>query len=159
LKPIIKSILFGSIAVLAYLGIVVLTTPALDPISAASAAIQLNSPIILGMGMGVGIQSFLSDYSKKFGCSLAMKRRTAGGNTGSTAIASFFSFFSLIPLGCCGWWLYAISFLPSIFGTGISAALINYSQPLSYSGLAITFGFNLVTYYKIRQKQKQLRFN
>jgi len=154
LKPIVKSTVFGTITILAYLGVVVITTPALDPISAMSAAIQLNSPIMIGMGIGVGVQSFLSDYSKKFGCSLAMKRRTAGGNSGSTAIASFFSFFSLIPLGCCGWWLYAISFLPSIFGTGISAALINYSQPLSYVGLAITFGFNLVTYYKIRQKQK-----
>lgn len=156
MKPVIKSILFGTITILAYLGIVVITTPALDPISAVSAAIQLNSPIILGMGIGVGTQSFLSDYSKKFGCSLAMKRRTAGGNSGSAIMASFFSFFSLIPLGCCGWWLYAISFLPSIFGTGLSAGLINYSQPLSYVGLAITYGFNLATYYKIRQKQKIL---
>ncbi len=157
LKPITKSVMFGTITVLAYLGIVVITTPALDPLSAVSAAIQLNSPIITGMGIGVGVQSFLSDYSKKFGCSLAMKRRTAGGNSGSTAVASFFSFFSLIPLGCCGWWLYAISFLPSIFGTGVSAVLINYSQPLSYAGLGITFGFNLVTYHKIRQKKKQIR--
>lgn len=159
MTPIVRSAIFGTMTVLAYLGVVVITTHALDPISAMSAAIQLNSPIIIGMGIGVGIQSFLSDYSKKFGCSLTMKRRTAGGNSGSTAIASFFSFFSLIPLGCCGWWLYVISFLPSIFGTGLSAALINYSQPLSYTGLTITFGFNLITYYKIRQKQKQLRFN
>lgn len=154
MKPIIKSVIFGTITIFAYLGVVVITTPALDPISAMSAAIQINSPIMFGMGVGVGMQSFLSDYSKKFGCSLAMNRRTTGGNSGSTAIASFFSFFSLIPLGCCGWWLYAISFLPSIFGTGISIALINYSQQLSYVGLAITFGFNLVTYYKIRQKQQ-----
>ena len=146
------------VTVFAYLGIVVITTPALDPLYALSAAIQLNFPIIIGMGLGVGIQSFLSDYSKRFGCSLAMKRRTAGGNSGSTAIASFFSFFSLIPLGCCGWWLYAISFLPSIFGTGISATLINYSQPLSYIGLGVTFGFNFITYYKIRQK-KQVKLN
>lgn len=159
MKPITKSVIFGTITVLAYLGIVVITTPALDPISAMSAAIQLNSPIIIGMGIGVGIQSYLSDYSKRFGCSIAMKRRTASGNSGSTVIASFFSFFSLIPLGCCGWWLYAISFLPSIFGTGLSATLINYSQPLSYAGLGITFGFNIITYYKIRQKKRQIKIN
>lgn len=145
--------------ILAYLGIVIVTTPALDPVSAASAAIQLNFPIIAGMGIGVGMQSFLSDYSKKLGCNLAMKRRAIGGNSGSTAIASFFSFFSLIPLGCCGWWLYAISFLPSVFGTGLSATLINYSQPLSYAGLGITFGFNIITYYKIREKKKQIKMN
>ncbi|TBR24229.1 MAG: hypothetical protein EPO63_04335 [Candidatus Nitrosotenuis sp.] len=159
MMPLIKGILFGVVTITAYLGIVVVTTPALDPISAASAAIQLNSIIIVGMGIGVGIQSFLSEYSKRFGCSLAMKRRAIGGNSGSTAITSFFSFFSLVPLGCCGWWLYVISFLPSIFGTGLSAALINYSQPLSYVGLAIIYGFNLVTYYKIREKQKQVNFN
>lgn len=158
LRPIVKGILFGIITITAYLGIVVITTPALDPLNAVLAAIQLNSPIMFGMGVGVGLQSFLSEYAKRFGCSLA-KKRIIGGNSGSTTITSFFSFFSLIPLGCCGWWLYAISFLPSIFGTGISAILINYSQPFSYGGLAITFGFNLVTYYKIRQKQKQLRFN
>lgn len=159
MRPITKGILFGAITIAAYLGIVVVTTPALDPISATSAAIQLNSPVIVGMGIGVGMQSFLSEYSKRFGCSLAMKRRTIGGNSSSTAITSFFSFFSLVPLGCCGWWLYVISFLPSIFGTGLSAALINYSQPLSYVGLAIIYGFNLVTYYKIREKQKQVKFN
>lgn len=144
--------MLGIITITAYLGIVVITTPALDPISAILAAIQLNSPIIFGMGIGVGLQSFLSEYAKKFGCSLT-KRKMMGGNSGSTTITSFFSFFSLVPLGCCGWWLYVISFLPSIFGTGLSAALINYSQPLSYIGLAVIFGFDLLTFYKIRQKQ------
>ncbi len=156
MKPIIKGILLGTITIAAYLGIVVITTPALDPLSAAFAAIQLNSPIMFGMGIGVGLQSFLSEYAKKFGCSLA-KRRMMGGNSGSTAVTSFFSFFSLVPLGCCGWWLYVISFLPSIFGTGLSAVLINYSQPLSYVGLTIIFGFDLLAFYKIRQKQ--LKFN
>lgn len=159
MKPVIKGLLFGIVTVIAYLVIVIVTTPALEPLSAVSVAIQLNSPIIFGMGVGVGMQSFLSDYSKIFGCSLAVKRRTVGGNSGSAAITSFFSFFSLVPLGCCGWWLYVLSFLPSIFGTGLSAVLINYSQSLSYVGLAIIYGFNLVSYYKIKEKQKQLKFN
>ena len=153
----VKPILFGALTVLAYLGVVVITTPALEPAIAVVAAIQLNSPVIFGMGVGVGVQTLLSDYSKKFGCSISMKRRAAGGNSGSTAIASFFSFFSLIPLGCCGWWLYVISFFLGIFGNGVSAVLLNYSQPLAYTGLAVTFGFNLATYYKIRQKQKMLK--
>lgn len=151
--------MFGIVTVIAYLVIVIVTTPALEPLSAVSVAIQLNSPIIFGTGVGVGMQSFLSDYSKRFGCSLAVKRRTVGGNSGGAAITSFFSFFSLVPLGCCGWWLYVLSFLPSIFGTGLSAVLINYSQSLSYVGLAIIYGFNLVTYYKIKEKQKQFKFN
>ncbi|HXG74298.1 MAG TPA: hypothetical protein VNK44_05735 [Candidatus Nitrosotenuis sp.] len=141
---------------MAYLLVVVVTTPALEPASAISAAIQLNSPVIFGMGLGVGLQLFLSDQAKKFGCSIT-KRRSVGGNSGTAAFTSFFSFFSLVPLGCCGWWLYAISFLPSVFGVGVSAGLINYSQPLSYVGLGIIFGYDLLIFYKIKQKKAQMK--
>ena len=74
---------------------------------------------------------------------------------GNTAATSFFSFFSLLPLGCCGWWwLYALSLLPSIVGTGVSAILIEYSQVLAYVGLIIIFGFTGLTVYKLKQEQK-----
>jgi len=59
-----------------------------------------------------------------------------------------------VPLGCCGWWLYVLSLLPGIFGTGVSAVLIEYSQPLAYVGLAIIFGFNALTAYKLKQEKK-----
>lgn len=145
--------MFGTVTVAVYLLVVVITTPALDPASAISAAIQLNWPIISGMGIGIGMQSYLAGYAQRFGCQLKMRKGAYGGNSGGTALTSFFSFFSLIPLGCCGWWLYAISFLPSIFGSSLSAVLVNYSQPLSYVGLAVIFGFNFVTYIKIRQRK------
>ena len=47
-------------------------------------------------------------------------------------------------------WLYALSLQPSIIGLGVSAVLIEYS--LAYVGLAIIFGFNGITTYKIRKK-------
>ena len=62
----------------------------------------------------------------------------------------------IVPLGCCGWWLYVLSFLPSIFGVGVSAVLIEYSQPLAYVGLAIIFGFNAITALKLH-KEKRLK--
>ncbi|MFY9301330.1 MAG: hypothetical protein WAO91_09105 [Candidatus Nitrosotenuis sp.] len=156
MRPTTKGVLFGAATVAIYLLVVVITTPALEPSVAVSIAIQLNWPIISGMGIGIGMQSYLAAFAQRFGCQLKMKRGAYGGNSGGTVLTSFFSFFSLIPLGCCGWWLYAISFLPSIFGSSLSAVLVNYSQPLAYVGLAIIFGFNLMTYFKIRQKQKQL---
>ncbi len=146
----------GIITIAVYLIVVVVTTPALGPIDAINAAFQLNSPIIIGMGVGVGLQMFLSSYAKNLGCRLNVKKKAFGGNSTSTAATSFFSFFSLVPLGCCGWWLYVLSFLPSIFGTGISAVLIEYSQPLAYLGLAIIFGFNGLTIYKL-SKEKQIK--
>ncbi len=155
MKPIFKGILFGAITIGVYLIIVTITTPALPPPDAIRAAFQLNSPIIIGMGIGVGFQVFLSRYSKSLGCKLTVKRKALGGNSSSTIATSFFSFFSLIPLGCCGWWLYVISFLPSIFGTGVSTIFINYSQPLAYLGLAIIFVFNGLTAFKLIKEKNQ----
>ncbi|MCG8378432.1 MAG: hypothetical protein MI865_03035 [Proteobacteria bacterium] len=156
MKPIQKATIVGIITVVIYLTVVVVTTPALEPYAAISAAFQLNSIVIFGMGIGVGLQIFLSEKSKQLGCRLNVKRKAFGGNSSSTAATSFFSFFSLVPLGCCGWWLYVLSLLPSVFGTGVSAVLIEYSQPLAYLGLVIIFGFNGLTAYKL-YKEKKLR--
>ena len=158
MRPIQKSILVGTLTITIYLSVVVITTPALGPLDAISAAFQLNSIVIFGMGLGVGLQIFLSEKSKLLGCKLKMKRKAFGGNSGSTAATSFFSFFSLVPLGCCGWWLYALSLLPSVVGTGVSAVLIEDSQTLAYIGLAIIFGFNGLTAYKLRKEKQAQRF-
>jgi len=156
LKPIKKGILVGIITIVAYLTVVVVTTPALPPDAAISAAFEINSIVIIGMGVGVGLQMYLIGKSKMLGCKLNVKKKAFGGNAGSTAATSFFSFFSLVPLGCCGWWLYVLSLLPSVVGTGVSAVLIEYSQTLAYLGLAIIFGFNALTAIKL-QKEKKLR--
>ena len=79
------------------------------------------------------------------------------GSSSSTAISSFFSFFSLVPLGCCGSWLIILSFLPSIFGSSLSVALIQYSKPLSYMGLLIVFGFAALSDFKLQRELKQMR--
>lgn len=154
MRPIRKASIVGIITIAVYLTVVVITTPALEPLSAISAAFQLNSVVIIGMGLGIGLQVFLSEKSKMLGCKLDVKKKAFGGNTGSTAATSFFSFFSLVPLGCCGWWLYVLSLLPSVVGTGISAVLIEYSQVLSYVGLAIIFGFAGLTAYKLKREMK-----
>ena len=154
MNNILKAITVGVATILVYLAVVVLTTPALPPLAAINASFQLNSIIIIGMGIGIGLQIFLSGYSKKLGCKLDIKKKALSGNSSSITATSFFSFFSLVPLGCCGWWLYILSLLPGILGTGISAALIEYSQPLAYLGLIIVFGFNGLTVYKLKKEIK-----
>ncbi len=156
INPIKKAIMVGIMTIIVYLTVVVLTTPALEPLAAVNAALQLNAIVIIGMGIGVGLQIYLSGKSKMLGCKLNVKKKAFGGSSGSTAVTSFFSFFSLVPLGCCGWMLYALSLLPGIFGVGVSGVLIQYSQPLAYLGLAIIFGFNALTAVKLH-KEKKLR--
>ncbi len=158
MKPVRKAVIAGILTVIIYLTVVIITTPALEPMDAVNAAFQLNSIVIIGMGIGIGLQIFLSEKSKMLGCKLDVKRKAFGGNSGSTAATSFFSFFSLVPLGCCGWWLYALSLLPSVVGTGVSAVLIEHSQTLSYLGLAIIFGFSGLTAYKLHKEKKLQNF-
>ena len=154
MKPIPKAILVGVITIVIYLTVVVITTPALEPYDAINAAFQLNAIVIIGMGIGIGLQIFLSEKSKLLGCKLTVKKKAFGGNSGSVATTSFFSFFSLVPLGCCGWWLYVLSLLPGIVGTGVSAVLIEHSQILAYAGLAIIFGFAGLTALKLKREIK-----
>ena len=152
MRPIQKATIVGIITIVLYLFVVVITTPALEPLAAISAAFQLN--VIVIFGMGIGLQVFLSEKSKLLGCKLSIKKKAFGGNSGSVATTSFFSFFSLVPLGCCGWWLYALSLLPGILGTGATAVLIQYSQVLAYFGLVVIFGFAGLTAFKLKREQQ-----
>jgi hypothetical protein len=135
-----------------YLLVVVLTTPNLPPSAAVNAAFLTNSIVIGGTASAVGAQIFFSGYGKSLGCRL--DRKGMGAWSGSTALGSFFSFFSLVPLGCCGSWLLVLSFLPSIFGGTLSIFLIEYSRPLSYVAVASVLGFAALSGIKLYRRLK-----
>ncbi len=157
-------------AVLAYAAVVVATTPSLPAESALYVTLVTNPAIMVGIGAGTGLQAYLAEKRRRLaGCRVAPGRGGSaegtgagvqGGGTGgvaaSSAAASFFSFFALVPLGCCGWWLYVLSLLPSVLGAGISGMLIENSQPLAYAGLAVIFGLNGLTAYRIRRMQRAI---
>ena len=153
---LVKGTIVAAMTAVIYLAIVVITTPSLPAIAAINAAFKVNSIVIFGLAIGVGIQFFLTSYSKGLGCRLDKKRKGIfGGGSGSTALSSFFSFFSLVPLGCCGSWLLILSMLPSIFGSSLSVVLIEYSKLLSYIGLAIVFGFAGLSALRLRKELQQ----
>src|SRR5918911_177034 len=157
-KALVKGIAIGFVTLVAYLVIVIVTTPGLPPIAAIYAAFRINSIIIFGLAIGVGTQIFISSYSKGLGCRIDKKKKgILGAGSGSIAISSFFSFFSLVPLGCCGSWLLILSFLPSIFGSSLSVSLIQYSKSLSYIGLAIVSGFTVLSAFKLHRELKQMK--
>src|SRR5919205_4039282 len=167
-RALVKGIAIGFVTLIAYLVIVIVTTPSLHPFLAIKAAFAMNSIIIFGMAIGVGLQFFILSYRKGLGycksdgkssssnASSKVLTRSVTGSGSATAISSFFSFFSLVPLGCCGSWLLILSFLPSIFGSSLSIALIQYSKPLSYIGLAIVFGFAALSAFNLQRELKQV---
>ena len=151
-KSLAKGLLASTATVALYLLVVVLTTPNLPPSAATSAAILTNSIIIGGTAGAVGAQMFFASYGKSVGCRL--DRKGVGAGSGGTALGSFFSFFSLVPLGCCGSWLLVLSFLPSIFGGTLSVFLIEYSRPLSYVAVAAVLGFAAVSGVRLHRSVK-----
>ena len=157
-KALVKGIIVGIITAFSYLIVVVVTTPSLSPIVAIDAAFRINSMIIFGLAIGVGTQIFISSYSKGLGCSIDKKKKgILGAGSGGIAISLFFSFFSLVPLGCCGSWLLILSLLPSVFGSSLSVALIQYSMSFSYAGLAIVFGFAALSAFKLQKELKHMK--
>ena len=162
-KALVKGIIIGSLTIVIYLLVVIITTPSLPPISAINAAFKINSIIIFGLAVGVGAQVFISSYySKSLGCRIDKKKKEDKkgifrnvSSSSSTAISSFFSFFSLVPLGCCGSWLLILSLLPSIFGSTLSVILIEYSKILSYISLVVVFGFAALSALKLGRELEE----
>jgi len=154
-KALLKGILLGGVSILSYIIVVIVTSPELPTTFAVNAAFSINPLIIYGTASGVGVNVFISSYSKGMGCRVDKKRKGIFGiSSGSTALSAFFSFFSLVPLGCCGSWLLVLSYLPTIFGSALSVSLIQYSKPLSYIGLIIVLGFAGISAFKLRSELK-----
>lgn len=149
-----RGLVAGSISLITYLSVVTITTPNLPASTALIAAIKVNGIIIFGLAIALGAQIYVSYYGKTLGCNIVNERKGFLGSSSSTALSSFFSFFSLVPLGCCGSWLLILSLLPSVFGSSLSIILIQYSKALSYIGLFIVIGYTAFSAIKLKRKLK-----
>ena len=167
-KSILQGGIISSITIISYLLIVVFTSPNLPATASISAALQVNSPVIIGLAIGTGIQGFVISYRKKINdsnmCEIKNNNKKKGflhssstGNGLGAALSSFFSFFSLVPLGCCGSWLFILSYLPMVFGNGASVFMIKYSNILSYFGLIIISSITLISILKLYKDLKVLK--
>ena len=154
-RALLKGTIAGLIVMAAHLTIVVVTTPNLPAATAIATAFIINPLIIVGVAIGIGAQVAMTSYSRTLECSLRGRKGFLSAGSGGTAFSSFLSFFSLVPLGCCGSWLLILSLLPSVFGTAVSGALIQYSVPLSYAGLAIVVGFTGLMAIKLLKELRQ----
>ena len=74
-KALMKGTTVGIATAVIYLAIVVITTPSLPPIAAINAPFKVNSIVIFGLAIGVGIQFFLTSYSKGLGCRIDKKKK------------------------------------------------------------------------------------
>ena len=78
-RSLIKGTIVGSITIIIYLLVVILTTPNLSPVNATFAALKTNSMIIIGLGIGIGTQIFISSYRKSLGCEISRQQQKEQG--------------------------------------------------------------------------------
>lgn len=154
-RSLAKGAMAGAATLAAYLIVVIVTTPSLPADAAIRAAFGINSIVMGGTAGAIGAQVYFSSYGKSLGCHIRNKKAMMGAGSGTTAIGSFFSFFSLVPLGCCGSWLLVLSFLPSVLGGSLSVFLIDYSVQLSYASLAVVLGFAALAGIQLRKRLKE----
>jgi hypothetical protein len=154
-----RGLIAGLISLITYIFVVIVTTPNLPLIAALNAVVKVNGIIVFGLAIAIGVQFYISSYAESLGCSILNKRKTVAGSSTSTALSSFFSFFSLVPLGCCGSWLLILSLLPSFFGSSLSVILIQYSKPLSYLGLVIVIGYTAIIAINLKRKLEMIERN
>src|SRR5918912_1035155 len=84
-RALVKGIAIGFVTLIAYLVIVIVTTPSLHPFLAIKTAFAMNSIIIFGMAIGVGLQFFILSYRKGLGyCKLDGK--ASSSNTSSKVL-------------------------------------------------------------------------
>jgi len=140
------------ISVVLYLAIVVLTSPSLKPVSAVVLALTLNWWLIGGVSAGTGVQAFLLTYAKSKSCPVRHKAATVSTSGIFSTLSSFLSFLSLIPIGCCGTWIYVLSFLPGVLGAGASGFLLGNSFKLEIGGLILMFSSVFYTYLSVRKR-------
>ncbi len=137
--PIIWGILAGTVSFALYSLVVVLTTPDLSPPASLAIAMRMNTHIVIGMPLGIGLQTYLTAYLKRSGCQVRGKAPAVGGTATGSALSSFFSFFGLTQVGCCTLWLYYLSLLPSAIGVAMAAFIVRYSAPLSDVSLVLVW--------------------
>ncbi|HSF52081.1 MAG TPA: hypothetical protein VLA74_15090, partial [Nitrososphaeraceae archaeon] len=64
-KSILQGGIISSITIISYILIVIFTSPNLPATTSIYAALEVNSPIIIGLTIGTGIQGFVISYRKK----------------------------------------------------------------------------------------------
>ncbi len=152
-RAVVIGITVGLLSLTIYLVVVILTTPNLTAQQALKAAVGLNLPVILALPIITGSHAALTYYSRPLSCRVRRKAGSGALAVGST-LTAIASYISLTQVGCCGMWLYILSLMPGLIGTGLTAALIQYNLQLTSIGLIIAITPTIYLGHKIMKQRR-----
>jgi len=152
---VVRGLLTSAAGLTIYLAVVVLTTPNLPPATSISIALNINALLLTGLLPSLWLQGYLQAKVSASGCSVR-KSTAVGASAGGSALASLVSFLPLTQVGCCGFWLYALSLIAGLGGGGLAfaTALLEAPGALMWSGVAAVWAGNLYLYWRLRRVRK-----
>lgn len=142
-----------------YIVTVIVTTPNFPPHVSTMIAINVLGPFIATLSAMIGINMFLSAYARSLGCTLKIKKGTSVGNATASVFSAFSSFFTLIPLGCCTFWLYVLQLLPSFLGIGFTGLMAEQNIMLAYLSLIVVALINIMLTINLIRFVRKSKFN
>jgi hypothetical protein len=150
LSPIVWGLLGFAAGFTVYSATIILTTPNLSAPTSLWVAFNISPQIMLGVPAGLGIQAYLVSYAKRLPCPVGGTRQNMGGTAIGSVPSALFSFFGLTQVGCCTFWLFFLSILPSVVGVGAAGFLISYGFILSNVSLVLVAIPIVLLIHKIR---------
>ncbi|MEM3031591.1 MAG: hypothetical protein QW756_01925 [Nitrososphaerota archaeon] len=154
-KHTFRGVVTASAALLAYLLVVILTTPNLHPVTAATTAIRVNAWFLIGLTASLGFQDYLTAKASQSRCSI--KRSSLGlMSIGGSALSSFVSFLPLTQLGCCGFWLYVLSLIAGSGGAGLgfTALVLDMPPTFMWASIGMIWAGNIYILWRLRGSVK-----
>ncbi|GBC69659.1 hypothetical protein HRbin01_01361 [archaeon HR01] len=147
--PMVKGLAAASAITAIYLLTAVLTSPNIEALRAVQATLSINLYFVIALFLTTWFHWFVRGLSTMSRCRLGAGSKA--GYTGGSALASLTSFLSLTQLGCCGFWLYALSLLSNtgVVGAALAGFLIGFQPIVILSGLSLMWVSSLYMLWKI----------
>jgi hypothetical protein len=159
-KPVLKGSVYSAAYLIVYLLVVVLTTPALPPVEAVRASLSFNGYFLALLLSSIWFHGFLRARAASRSCTLR-RGLAAGAAGGGSFIASVLSFLSLTQVGCCSFWLYAISLLAGIggLGTALAGIIVDFPFLLMALGVSIIWAGNIYILMRLSRSKTSREAN
>lgn len=129
--PVIEGTFYGALLIALYSFVIAVSTPYLPALTALQLALERNGLFFVLLPSTFGLMMGLRRWNaNKPQCST---RRSEALGTSSSILSTFFSFFSLTLVGCCGLLAFWVS---TLLGTAVVLSLVELSVPLSFLAFA-----------------------
>ncbi len=156
-KPLNRGLTSTTLVLVAYLIIVVATTPNLPPHVAIAVTLRINALFLTLLTISFFVNGYLIGMAMQNNRCKINRKTAKTASAGGAVLSSMVSFLPLTSVGCCSLWLYILSL---VAGTGTLGAtfigtLLNSPSVFMIAGLSTIWITNIIMYIKLKNTARQ----